>query len=155
MVKAEPQNRLGELSNILRPYPRPNRLKFSSLGSSRSDGPGLASTNVVLLHLSPEKRKLRLRGMDLEKDLVLSEAETLSSCLMFSRREEFALRFLWVGVSECSGKHVPSGLGYISYLNTRMPACCILGTRCGDSRGLWSWDLSIHRGEEIYKQRFP
>lgn len=37
--------------------------------------------------------------MDLEKDLVVSEAE-----------RGVSLRFLWVWVSECSGKGVPSGL---------------------------------------------
>lgn len=39
---------------------------------------GFASINLVLLYLSTDKRKLRLRGMDLEKDLAVSEAETLS-----------------------------------------------------------------------------
>lgn len=93
LVEAEHQSQLGKYrTEILTSHPKPSRLKFSSLDSSRSDRAGLASTNVVLLRLSTEKRKRRLRGMGLEKDLVVSKAEFFPVVLLFSEARGVSLQ---------------------------------------------------------------
>lgn len=105
------------------------------MGSSRSDSPGLASTNLVLLHLSPEKRPLRLGGMDLEEVLGASEAGMLSCFLTAFCGQR---RFCGGGSTNVGGRTSPQGscMCYICTFECLLALYWVLGVGIHEVFGL-------------------